>query len=40
MCIEYAKGNEELEQRLFDKQDKMAGMVYELMKKYEVEIVD
>lgn len=39
-AFEYAEGDEELEQKLFDEQDEMTGILYNLMSKYEVEIID
>jgi len=39
-AFEYAKGDEELEQRLFDEQDEMINTIMRCMKKYNVEIVD
>lgn len=39
-AFEYAKGNEALEENLFDEQDEMTRVVYACMKKYGVEIVD
>ncbi len=37
---EFAKGDEELEQKLFDENDEMTGLMYELFKKYGFEVYE
>lgn len=39
-AFEYSNGNEELEQKLFDEQDEMTGIIYDCMRKYGVEIYE
>jgi hypothetical protein len=39
-AFEYANGNEELERKLFDEQDEMTGLMYDLVRKYGVEVVE
>ncbi len=39
-AFEYANGDEELEQKLFDEQDEMTGIMYACMRKYEVKIIE
>ena len=37
---EFSKGDEVLEQKLFDENDKMTGLMYELVRKYGFEVYE